>query len=210
MDAWLDLSSRLHDPRRALREIEQFSKTLRARPDERSDKVKAYIEGDDNGCHYYRFLHELVKAARPPVVVETGTRKGCSAIQMASANPAGTVVTVDLDPNSSKIISTLGAKNITPITGDSISLFSRVEAIAPRIDLLYLDSDHSFARVLSEYVAYGSIVRDGGLIVFDDIHINVDLRRFWPSVKYPKIDLNHLHVGCGFGIAVKIPGISPI
>lgn len=210
MNVWNDLSARLRDPGRTLIGIKEFSQTLRARPDDRPEEVRNKIEGNDEICHYYRFLHELVKVTRAETIVETGTRLGCSALQMAYGNLQAKVVTIDIDPNVSARIGEFKIPNITPILGDSISVFGQVEAIAPTVDLIYLDSEHSFGRILAEYVVYNSLVKNGGLIIVDDIEINADLKRFWSLVRYPKTELNHLHTGFGFGIAIKLSEMSPL
>lgn len=189
-----------------LKQVSQLVAGLHDIKDERPEWAKKHVEGGPDICLYYRFLYELTKtiSARSGVTcVETGTRLGCSAAQMAVANPAGIVISVDIDPECSKRVAALSVANIVAITGDSIAAFAEVEKRCKAIDLLYLDSDHVFARVLAEYAVYGSIVRDGGFVLCDDIHMNSDMERFWNAVREPKSEFNHLHTGFGFGVVVK-------
>lgn len=44
----------------------------------------------------------------------------------------------------------------------------RLLEAGPYVDFLYIDADHRFGSVLSDYEMYAPLVRDGGLIVLDD------------------------------------------
>lgn len=54
------------------------------------------------------------------------------------------------------------------------------------IDLLFMDGDHTFDGVKSDWEMYSPLVRSGGMIVFHDVAGNYEdtqVKRFWDSVK---------------------------
>jgi predicted O-methyltransferase YrrM len=137
-------------------------------------------------------------------MVDIGTRLGCSALQLSFGNPSGTVLTVDIDPSAAKRVEALNVPNIVAVTGDSEGVFESVKVLAKEIDLLYIDGDHRLEKVMLDYTLYGSIVRRGGIILFDDLNYDDDMREFWKRVTLPKIVLGHLHTGYHFGLAIKV------
>lgn len=46
----------------------------------------------------------------------------------------------------------------------------KIELGERRVDLLFIDGDHEFAGVESDFLLYSSLVRSGGFIVFDDVN----------------------------------------
>jgi len=81
--------------------------------------------------------------------------------------------------------------NYISIVGDSHdydSLLRVQEALADTpADLLFIDGDHSYRGVSSDYQMYAPLVREGGVIAFHDIVASADPRcrdvaRFWQSL----------------------------
>lgn len=66
-----------------------------------------------------------------------------------------------------------------------------------KLDLLFIDGDHSYEGVKSDYLMYKSLVKVGGLIVFHDINLMEDLPdcevyKFWNELESPnKFEINH-------------------
>ena len=79
-----------------------------------------------------------------------------------------------------------------------------------KLDLLFIDGDHSYEGVKRDYELYSDYVRGGGLIVFHDINdtehhrnIGVDVGRFWNELEGNKMEFNaHTH-WAGIGVLVK-------
>jgi len=158
---------------------------------------------------YYRFLYELSKAMQPKWILETGTRLGMSAAQLAMGCPSAKVVTIDIDPHSKGRLESeqnlKNLKNIIPITADSRKAKELFPQGCDRFELIYLDSDHTYDVVSPEFKIYREMLVPGGVMVFDDITLNPEMRRFWAEVPKPKVELNFLHrlCGAGFGAYVK-------
>jgi predicted O-methyltransferase YrrM len=51
------------------------------------------------------------------------------------------------------------------------------------LDLLFIDGDHSYNGVKSDFEMYGSLVNPAGLIAFHDIDYSRDVRQLWDEIK---------------------------
>lgn len=121
-------------------------------------------------------LVELAAGRRPEVVVELGTEAGGTTFVLTQAlSSVSTAVGIDLFVHNrhrlqafkrpDQALHLLDAHSHAPAT------LQRVRALlrgAP-IDLLLIDADHTFGGAWGDLVAYHSLVRDGGLVVFHDI-----------------------------------------
>lgn len=180
----------------------KFAKSVKNRPDLRPSWLKRAVDEPDSTAHYYRFLYELFKELRPGAVLECGTRHGHSAVHMASGYAAANVVTIDMDPKSKEKVAAFPTPNVVALTGNTLALFDEVKSRMPAIDVLFLDSDHTYEVAFGEYRLYRPLVRDGGLILMDDVRINPGLERAWAQIVDPKVEAPFLH-WMSFGIAVK-------
>lgn len=180
-------------------------------PDERPEWLQRCRDTDHPLAMYYRFLYQLAKALKPTWTLETGTRVGLGTAQLAMGCPESTVITLDIDPKTKERIQAhpqIGLlKNVILIMGDSRKAPASFPEACRSFDLIYLDSDHTYDVVMSEFKLYEPMLRPGGVMVFDDIALNPEMRRFWKEVPAPKVELNFLHVlmKAGFGAYVK-PG----
>lgn len=186
----------------SIEELLALSNRIRHSPDPRPDWLKQACDEPMKVASYYLFLYELARLTAPDVVIETGTRRGHSAVQFAAGAPFATVYTIDILESSKADVARFPVRNVVALTGDSVALADAARAAAPVCDILLLDSDHSYRVSRAEYLAYRPLVRDGGIILMDDVNINPELKRSWAEVVDPKVDAPHLHY-MGFGIAVK-------
>jgi cephalosporin hydroxylase len=131
---------------------------------------------------------EVIFAAKPDVIVETGVARGGSVIFMASMLELlgkGKVIGVDIDirqHNRQSIESHPMAKRILLIEGASDDIATldrvRVEIPADASVMVVLDSDHSLNHVLAELRTYGPLVTPGQyLVVADTLVGHVDEQR---------------------------------
>lgn len=124
------------------------------------------------------------------VIVEIGSHRGRSAAYMASAaKPSVTIYCIDVwdNPRHERFVSEdvdyrefwdflkrMGLNsNIVALRGES-EMFSRAWQYG--VDLLFIDGDHSYKGVSSDYECWYPHVRDEGVIAFHDYHKN------WPGV----------------------------
>lgn len=164
-----------------------------------------------SGSSYYQFLWELVKRYQPGKILEIGIDKAGSTFCLAVGNPYGNAFSMDIVPevcqNARAIAVSHGVSNLTVLHEDSLKAKSALFECP--LDLLMLDSWHSFDQVYREYVLYRPFVKNGGIILFDDIRYSKEMAVAWDLIPDPKIDLSELHHS-GFGACKVDPSITPV
>ncbi len=117
-------------------------------------------------------------------IVEIGSYTGASACCFAEAirasGGAGRVVCIDTWNNNAM---TEGERDtwsefsrntdayasiLIPVMGLSSDMFRLVSDIAPRVDLLFIDGDHSYEGVRTDWRTYAPLLAPGATIVFHD------------------------------------------
>lgn len=176
--------------------------------DDRPLALKAMTAEAPTTERYNFFLYRLARIFRPVLYVETGTDRGRSALHVACGLDGlitTRVISIDIEYVCSDELRghalQLGLRNVEARTGDSVL---EAENFAPEsIDLLFLDSLHTYDHLKRELKVYLPKMQPGGLIVLDDIHINPDMRRCWDEIPLDKRDVSSLHFS-GFGL-VGVP-----
>lgn len=159
-----------------------------------------------------------VAKLQPKVIVEIGTYEGGTSLiwaQLASEQ----VITCDISPPGPRgeLIRSFpppgsGCK-VSILTGDSHSaeFAARVERElgGKKVDLLFIDGDHTEAGVEADYRAYSHLVREGGLIGFHDIADKQDqpgneVQIFWKRLKQEAVteEIIEDRDQTGFGIGI--------
>jgi len=166
------------------------------KPDDRPQILKDLTAPAPTCLAYNRFFYELTKELKPKLCLETGTDRGRSAAHLALGNPDGLVITIDIDQACKANVDALKIPNISSFAINSLDY---VKAIPDGfLDILFLDSLHTYEHTPTEWRAYQRRVKKGGLVFFDDIHLDAGMDRFWSEVTGVKVDLSHLHFS-GFG-----------
>ena len=121
---------------------------------------------------------EVIWAAKPQLIIETGIARGGSAILSASVLEVlgeGRVVAVDIDiraHNRAAIEEHPLARRIDLIQGSSVDpeVVARVAAHAEGVErvMVVLDSNHTHEHVLAELEAYAPLVTPGQYLVVAD------------------------------------------
>ena len=157
-----------------------------------------------NEVGYYQFLACLVKETRPNQILELGGAMGVSALMMLSELPkASTLFSVTLEEGGLEF-SFVKEKyqNFVPIVGNSLDL-----AVWPKdcqleeTDILFIDSEHSYAQLKAELDLYGPKLKKGTIVLIDDIKLNEGMFKAWLEIEWDKFDASTLHHS-GFGIAI--------
>jgi cephalosporin hydroxylase len=126
--------------------------------------------------HYYVILDLLNSFNKEKIIyVEIGCYNGGSACLALTNNKVEcysidlgipidkqeTIKTInDLRPNSKHVY----------IEGDSqkIEIFNLLKSYIDKIDVLFIDGDHSYKGVMNDFSLYNEILNSGGYILFDD------------------------------------------
>lgn len=146
-------------------------------------------------------LLELVQSIPPRIVLEIGTASGATLMLFGCVSDQhATLITVDLPLGVSR--ERLHRAAAGP---DQSTWTVRADSHAPEtkafienllldkpVDLLFIDGDHSYQGVKTDYVDYSPLVRSGGLIAFHDIVPGPEeyvggVPQFWQEVKEGRV-----------------------
>ncbi len=135
-----------------------------------------------------KFLYFIVRCARPEVMVETGVAHGVSSWTILNAmhkNGTGKLYSIDL-PNQD--LKSYNPTNIHQSSGWAVPDILRQrwelrlgpsQELLPllikelkTIDVFFHDSDHSYENMTFEFETIFGALRQGGLILSDDVHKN--------------------------------------
>lgn len=150
-------------------------------------------------------LLALVEQREPKVVVEIGSGQGGSAWAWSKVGSVRKLICIDKPDGNwggageDRIKSTLQyVANHAPwvkvslLTGNSQSqsCLSSLESLldGDGIDFLFIDGDHSYEGVKTDFLTYSPLVNKPGLIAFHDIcehavETGCEVKRFWDEVK---------------------------
>jgi predicted O-methyltransferase YrrM len=155
----------------------------------------------------FRRLADIVSAEKPKSILEIGTLRGGTLFVLCKlAHPLATIISVDLPGGQfgggyNSIQGSLfrrfnaAGQSLHLLRADSHleSTKKTVEQIAPTLDLLFVDGDHSYAGVKRDFELYSPLVRSPGMIVFHDIAPHdmskfpseqpCEVDRFWREIK---------------------------
>lgn len=149
---------------------------------------------------YYAWLWSAVTLVKPKNLVELGTEFGAATIVMLDALPeTSTLVTVDIVEMKPNFLYGLEDSRLTKIIGNSLEVSDQ---IPEKIDFLFIDTEHEFEQVSKEWKLYKSKLTKNAIVVFDDIHFNEGMTRFWDSLEEEKYDISQWHEA-GFGVVFK-------
>lgn len=122
-----------------------------------------------------RFLHHA-RARRPQTVMEIGTAQGGTNFLLGAALPEVTLkLAVDLHVQNTRLLAAFARPDCRQVflNGSSYATetVARVRDVLAgrKLDVLFIDGDHSYAGVKADFEAYAPFVRSGGLVAFHDI-----------------------------------------
>lgn len=155
---------------------------------------------------YYRFLMLLAKEIPARLSVELGVCGGGGSLHMALGNPEGKVIGVDIamppQPQLDTILAMAG-DGFYMVLGDSVEVAQEVYTWHGEVDLLFIDTIHTYERTAQELAAWQPYLSDKAVVCFDDL-FRPEMKGYWESLPEPKIRLDKLHDGAekggGFGV----------
>jgi predicted O-methyltransferase YrrM len=148
---------------------------------------------------------ERIGALRPQRVCEIGTSAGGTLYLLTRVSaPDALVVSIDLTipPHTQALRSRLARRGqrVVSIVGDSRDeeTVAELEHVLEgrALDALFIDGDHSYDGVRSDFELYGRLVRSGGIVALHDVNedfrtrdgvetpsISGEVPRFWRELK---------------------------
>jgi predicted O-methyltransferase YrrM len=148
-------------------------------------------------------LITIVQQAKPKTVVEIGTCNGGTLFLLSyAASPDAKIISIDLPYGkfgggypkwAGKLYENFatGKQSISLIREDShkVETLEKLKAIIGngKIDVLFIDGDHTYEGVKRDFNLYGGLVRKGGIIALHDVAVHTDekcnVNLFWDELK---------------------------
>lgn len=119
---------------------------------------------------------ELAKSREPRVIVEIGTAQcGTNFLLGQALCSAELIIALDLTVHNQRLLMEFSSRNLQRVSIEASSYdpttVQRVKRLlnGRKIDILFIDGDHSYSGVKADYDCYHHLVKPGGLIAFHDI-----------------------------------------
>jgi|SRR5579859_3158479 len=152
-------------------------------------------------------------AVDPRVIVEIGSDRGGTLFAWRAAFPAAAVFAISLQSGPYSTGAALESHGAEVLSLDSHDRWTMVE-LASRlngrlVDVLFIDGDHTYEGVSSDFYLYAPLVRPGGLVCLHDIchhptMPDVGVDRFWCELGGRKREIiEHPDNWGGIGILEK-------
>ena len=165
-------------------------KPKRGRP---KKEVNRHEWNSENECG--AFLASLIKMSKYMTVLEIGVFEGETTQHLIKALPkGGQFVGIDINDyrtEVTKAVMSTGGKSIDFLLGNSIDELNKLPH--NHFDLIFVDGDHSYDHVLSEFYLVEKLVSNGGVIVYHDtIHLEGPRRlvEYAAQYNYKNVTLN--------------------
>ncbi len=153
---------------------------------------------------YYRFLQLLANTMNSKLSVELGVCGGGGSLHLAMASRIAVGVDVVEDhPDNTNWIKR-NYPNWNFLIGDSVYLARTIFERFGEIDILFIDTTHTYKQTLAEYRAYEPFLSDRAVVCLDDLfRPGMDLA--WADMSENKERFDFLHpsqspTDGGFGV----------
>lgn len=149
-------------------------------------------------------LAEMVRQQAPRTILEIGTCWGGTLFVWCRSNPQAELI-ISMDLPGGKFGGGYAAERVRLYrefaagrnhldlrllrldSHSPVSLETVKQILAGRpVDFLFIDGDHSYNGVTTDFLMYGPLVRSGGLIAFHDIRTltaDHEVHRFWRELR---------------------------
>lgn len=148
---------------------------------------------------YYHLMYLLGNEFKNGLAVELGVETGRAsrALAMGGLN----VIGIDHTRHETIKHTIENFSNFIFVEADSMPIPELVKGKS--IDILHVDTEHTYEQPKEEFNAYKPFLNDGAVVLFDDLHAKEDaVLQFFNELPYPKIQDDQLHKVCGYGVMV--------
>lgn len=154
---------------------------------------------------YYRFLKHLAAEMKPTLSVVLGVCGGGCCLHLAQGHSMGRVVGVDDAFDHPEHITYIKQNyaNFTFWLGDSVYSAPEIAKDFGPVDILFIDTVHTYQRTMSEYDTWRPYLSNRAVVCLDDLY-RPGMLQAWNELPAPKLRLDALHDGAedggGFGV----------
>ncbi len=155
---------------------------------------------------YYRFLKLLAAEFKPQLSVELGVSGGGGSLHLALGNPYGTVIGIDYQADHVERIKYIedNYPNFEFMLHDSTTAAPKVFEKYGKIDILFIDTDHTYDTTVREYKAWKPYLSDTAIILLDDLDRD-GMTKAFNEIEGYKVVYPFLNYGHGFGVVYLKP-----
>lgn len=174
-----------------------------------NEEYLEYLQ-NTNGNFYYQWLALLVKNIKPNLILELGNCFGLSTLMMFSQlSETAQLISNDLT-NQLKFVPphVFNDSRLKFYFGNDLDLNIFGDDLPVGIDMLFIDTNHTFEQISAEWKIYKNLCNPGAIVILDDIRMN-DMFDFWESLPYPKLELTTKCHVTGFGFFLYTSDSSP-
>lgn len=149
---------------------------------------------------YYRFLRVAAANMHPRVSVELGVCGGGGSLHLALGWPQGVVIGIDSANEYPGNIAHVRREcaNFRFWWGDSVELAPAVYRDYGLVDILFIDTVHTYERTMAEWAAWYDILSPKAIVCLDDL-FRPGMSQVWRELPGYKLRLDMLHDGAGDG-----------
>ncbi len=154
---------------------------------------------------YYRFLRVAAQNIQPKLSVELGVDGGGGSLHLALGWPKGVVIGIDNQDNHRSRIDYIEERysNFIFFIADSVIKAQWIYDTYGPVDILFIDTIHTYERTMVEYKTWLPFMSDKSIICFDDL-LRPGMSQLWSDLPNPKLRMDFLHDGAenggGFGV----------
>lgn len=146
------------------------------------------------GDEHYRLLAYISTLMSKQTIIDVGSYKGDSAVAL-SFNKSNKVISFDLEVQPE--VQNINRKNIDFRIGNVLNCPDLVKSAS----LIMLDTYHN-GDFEQDFVNWLDEIGYKGIVMFDDIHLNKPMQKFWNGITKPKYDISYIGHHSGTGIAI--------
>lgn len=133
-----------------------------------------------------RLLYRTVKYFSPSTILELGTSLGITTAYLAKAAPEARIITLEGCEQTAATAKALfvktGLKNIEVRTGDFKQTLNEAIQEIKKIGLVYIDGDHAYAGVMSNFQTISEHLDENSVLILDDIRWSGGMKRAWLEI----------------------------
>lgn len=152
---------------------------------------------------YYSLMYLLADTIHNGLLVELGVESGRGLVSLAIANRSNWIVGLDSQPHPNIERNLKDFPNAWFLSLPSLPVSQFIAGQARKINLLHIDTEHSYAMAKAEFEAYKPYLAKGAYVLFDDLHaIEDEVLRYFNELPYEKVEDDRLHPSCGYGVLI--------
>lgn len=130
-----------------------------------------------------RLLFRTAAYFKPLTILELGTSLGVTTAYLAKAAPQARVITLEgcsqTAGRAEQLFRESGLNNVELITGNFANTLAVALEKLQRLDMVYIDGDHSYEGVMNNFSRISEHIHSGTVLILDDIRWSKGMKRAW-------------------------------